>query len=208
MINFLNEILRELFVSRIKDDIADSSQVSFELPDEEFRSQVKTLGQNVLNLSLVDLRENRTLGKMMPKSWAPTAEERPDQRRVDCHYLISAWSPAARSVEPCMDEHALLYKALAALMEAEPLAARKIYGSRPLPTNFPRMLRSAELPIVILPVERFPKIAEFWAAAQGIRWKPTIHLVVTLPVLSDQAANAGVPSSPDSQISSSEKKFN
>jgi hypothetical protein len=206
MINFLNEILRQLFVSRIK-DIADSSQVSFELPDEEFRSQVKTLGQNVLNLSLVDLRENRTLGGKTPKSWGPAADERPDQRRVDCHYLISAWSPAARSVEPCMDEHALLYKALAALMEAEPLVARRIYGSKPLPTNFPRMLRSAELPVVVLPVERFPKTAEFWTAARGVRWKPTIHLVVTLPVLSDEAANAGIHASTNGQISSPEKKF-
>jgi hypothetical protein len=206
MINFLNEILRQLFVSRIK-DIADSSQVSFELPDEEFRSQVKTLGQNVLNLSLVDLRENRTLARKAPKSWGPAAEERPDQRRVDCHYLISAWSPAARSVEPCMDEHALLYKALAALMEAEPLVARRIYGSKPLPANFPQMLRSAELPIVVLPVERFPKTAEFWTAARGVRWKPTIHLVVTLPVLSDQAANASIPASTNGQISSPEKKF-
>jgi hypothetical protein len=206
MINFLNEILRQLFVSRIK-DIADSSQVSFELPDEEFRIQVKTLGQNVLNLSLVDLRENRTLGRKTPKSWGLAAEEKPDQRRVDCHYLISAWSPAARSVEPCMDEHALLYKALAALMEAEPLVACRIYGSKPLPANFPQMLRSAELPIVVLPVERFPKTAEFWTAARGVRWKPTIHLVVTLPVFSDQVANAGIPASVNCQISSPEKKF-
>jgi hypothetical protein len=76
MINFLNEILRQLFVSRIRDDIADSAQVSFELPDEEFRSQVKTMGRNVLNLSLVDLRENRTLGRKESKFWGPSSQER------------------------------------------------------------------------------------------------------------------------------------
>jgi hypothetical protein len=106
-----------------------------------------------------------------------------------------------------MDEHALLYKALAALMEAEPLVAGKIYGSEPLPINFPRTLRSAELPVVILPVERFSKTAEFWTAAQGVRWKPTIHLVVTLPIVSGQTAGAGISALPDGDLPSREKKF-
>jgi hypothetical protein len=184
MINYLNETLRQLFLSRIKDDIADASQVSFELPDEDFRNQVKTLGKNVLNVCLVDLRENRSVASTtMQQSQADAQIVQP--RRVDCHYLISAWSPATRSVEPTLDEHSLLYKAMAALMEAEPLVASRIYGDKPMPQIFPAVFRDAELPTVIFPVERFSKVAEFWSATKGVQWKPTVHLIVTLPVVSN-----------------------
>lgn len=82
-----------------------------------------------------------------------------------------------------MDEHALLYKAVAALMDAEPLAPRRIYGSARLPANFPRALLDEPLQTAILPMERYAKTGEFWTATHGAHWKPTIHLVVTLPVL-------------------------
>lgn len=168
MINFLDDVLRRLFVSRLPDDITDEAQVSFELPDEEFRSQTKTHGRNVINVCLVELRENRT-GAVG------------DVRRVDCHYLISAWSPAAKGAEPTLDEHALLYRALSVLTEAEPLDAREICAT--LPAGFPDALCDAPLPTVVLPVERFSRVAEFWAASKGVPWKPTIHLVVTLPLV-------------------------
>jgi hypothetical protein len=183
VINYVNETLRQLFVSRIADDIVDASQVSFELPDDEFRSQVRTQGKNFLNVCLVDLRENRT-GAAVAAAPRPSADagEFFGPRRIDCHYLISAWSPAARNVEPTLDEHALLYKVMSVLMEADSLVPAKVYGPKPLPRNFPTALRSTALPIMLLPVERFPKIAEFWSAGRG-QWKPTVHLVVTLPVL-------------------------
>jgi hypothetical protein len=184
MINFLNETLRQLFLSRIKDDISDASQVSFELPDDEFRNQVKTQGKNVLNVCLVDLRENRALDGKAPVPANAEDRQKP-QRRLDCHYLITAWSPATKSVEPAQDEHALLYKATAALMAAEPLVPSKVYNGKPLPKNFPAVFRDAQLPTTIFPVERFAKIAEFWTATKGVQWKPTIHLIVTLPVFSN-----------------------
>jgi len=180
MIHFLNETLRQLFLSRIH-DLQDPSQVSFEFPEEEFRSQVKTHGRNTLNISLVDLRENRTT---LPAGPAGTS------RRIDCHYLISAWSPAARNVEPAFDEHALLYQAMAVLMETELLVPGKVYGRLPLPKSFPEILRDAELPLAVQPVERFARMAEFWLATRGTLWKPSIHLVATLPVVSqDHSAN-------------------
>jgi hypothetical protein len=41
-----------------------------------------------------------------------------------------------------------------------------------------------ELPISILPVEGFPKLAEFWGT-MGVnhRWKPAVYVVVTLPII-------------------------
>ena len=177
MINFLDDILRRLFVSRLPDDITDEAQVSFELPDEDFRSQTKTHGRNVINVCLVELRENRT------GAAGGAGGDLPPARRVDCHYLISAWSPAAKGAEPTLDEHALLYRALSVLTDAEPLDARDIFAAAPLPAGFPDALRDAPLPTVVLPIERFSRVAEFWAASKGVPWKPTIHLVVTLPLV-------------------------
>jgi hypothetical protein len=181
MINYLDETLRELF-TRIDGDIVSGFQVSFELPDEEFRSQVKTQGTNILNVCLVDLRENRSSSATAASKPSSDAGGQREYRRIDCHYLISAWSPAARTMEPTLDEHALLYKAMTTLMEAEPLVPAGVYRAKPLPSDFPAALRNAALPTMLLPVERFPKIAEFWSAGRG-HWKPTLHLVVTLPVL-------------------------
>jgi|SRR5579863_3462252 len=184
MINYLNETLRQLFLSKIG-EMKDASQVSFEFPDEDFRSQVKTNGKTVLDVCLVELRENRSAAPPAPPS-ASIANR--GGRRVDCHYLVSAWSPASKGVEPTLDEHALLYMALAALMGAEPFTPRHIYGRTPLPANFPRSLLSSPLQTMILPMERYARSGEFWAATHGAHWKPTIHLVVTLPVLLESGA--------------------
>lgn len=185
MINFLNQTLRRLFVGGMGSQLDDESQVSFEFPDQDFRSHLRTMGRCMLNVCLVDLKENRNLSTTTPaavsKGVTPLALS--FRRRVDCHYLISAWSPATRSAEPTLDEHALLYDAMTLLVEAEPLVPRKAYGLVPMPRNFPLVLCDAELPSAILPAERFAKIAEFWSAASGVHWRPTIHLVVTLPVI-------------------------
>ena len=106
MINFLNETLRHLFLTGLSQDLTEDSQISFELPDEEFRNQVKTLGKNALNVCLVDLRENRSAcAADSPRTTAgPGPQPALARRRIDCHYLISAWSPAIKSVEPTLDE--------------------------------------------------------------------------------------------------------
>jgi hypothetical protein len=109
----------------------------------------------------------------------------PAPRQMDCHYLITAWSPATvtEAVEPTVDEHALLYKATAVLMKNEPLVPRKVYQPDPLPATFPDLIADAELPTTILPPEGFPKYAEFWGTmGANYRWKPAVYLIVTLPV--------------------------
>jgi len=183
MIHFLNETLRQLFLGGVA-EIESAAQVSFEFPDEDFRSQVKTNGRTMLNVCLVELKENRSA---VPGMTWPAADPGAKQRRIDCHYLISAWSPATKSVEPTLDEHALLYKALAALMGAEPLNPLKVFSTTRPPANFPRSFLNSSLPTMVLPVEPYGKTGEFWNATRSVHWKPTIHLIVTLPVLREAA---------------------
>lgn len=195
MLNYIDNLLRQVLIDGI-DVISDESQVRFQPPDEDWRTYVSTLtvgGQpaRALNVYMVDLRENRKLrSNERVRSTAIEADgivrEAQAPRRVDCHYLISAWSPATTSpaVEPTIDEHVLLYKAIAAINAAEPLIAREVYAPNPLPAGFPADVADVQLPTTLLPVEGYAKLPEFWGTmGEGHRLRPSIYLILTVPVI-------------------------
>ena len=192
MIDLLNNCLRHLLLAEI-DQLTDELQIGFQPPDDAWRSYVSTLtadGQpaNAVNAYLVELRENASL-----RSNAATRRtseglvlETPMPRRLDCRYLLTAWSPAPQSpaVEPTLDEHALLYQVAEALMRHDPLVPARVYAPDPVPAGTPESFATAELPIRVLPPEGFPKQAEFWGTmGSESRWRPSLELVVTLPVV-------------------------
>ena len=188
MIHHLDNILRNLFLNNIA-ELAHEAQIGFQPPDDTWRQQVSGLQNTVLNLYLVDLRENRELrsNERVRSTQNGVVQETPAPRRLDCHYLISAWSPvtATPAVEPTLDEHALLYQVTAVLMNNAPLNPSRLYpaGSAALKA-VPEPIREVDLPLQVLPAEGFPKLAEFWGAmGNGSRWKPALYLVVTLPVI-------------------------
>lgn len=187
MIDHLDELLRHLFVSRI-DEITADNQVGFQPPDADWVGHVGGLAANALNVYLVGAVENLSLrsNERRREFSGGLLREVPTPRRIDCQYLVTAWSPAVVSpaVEPTLDEHALLYKATVALMNAEPIIPRRIYAPDPLPATFPAVIADAELPSVMLPADGFPKLAEFWGTVEG-RWRPGLYFTVTLPVVLD-----------------------
>lgn len=164
-------------------------QVRFQPPDEAWRNHVSTLGTLLaLNVYLVDLRENRKLrsNKRVRRFENGVVEDEPAPMRLDCHYLISAWSPTDPSptAEPSVDEHLLLYEVSAVLVDNAPLNPSRIFppGSAAL-AAIPEAIRDLDLPTEVLPPEGFPKLAEFWGAmGTGALWKPVVYLIVTLPV--------------------------
>ena len=199
MLAFLDNILRDLLLTEVS-SLSSEDQVRFQPPDEEWRSYVSTLtvdGQPALalNVYLTDLRENRTLRSNERTREISNGQitHTPAPARVDCHYLISAWSPATATmaVEPTLDEHTLLYDALAVLMNATPINPSRVYpvDSTAL-AAVPELIREEDLPTAILPVEGFSKLPEFWSAmGEGHRWKPALYLTVTLPVaMEDESA--------------------
>lgn len=195
MIDHLNNLLRKLFETRVArlgaDGIAvdPEQQIAFQPPDERWRTYVSgDLQRFALNVYLVDLRENRKLrsNRRVREPGKDFVKETPAPDRVDCHYLISAWSPTepGPAVEPALDEQVLLYQVTAALMNSVPLVPREVYDPDSLPGDFPEAIADAELPTQILPVEGFPKLAEFWGQmGEGSHWKPVVYLIVTLPVI-------------------------
>jgi hypothetical protein len=192
MIGHLDNLLRHLFLMQIP-GLTDEAQVRFQPPDDDWRAYVAGLavgGQpaNALNAYLVELRDNRKLrsNERLRTIENDVASEERAPARVDCHYLITAWSPAAfnPALEPTVDEHLLLYRVLAALTRSAPINASRIYpaGSAAL-LAVPELIREADLPTQVAPPEGFAKLAEFWGAmGPNHRWKPAVHLVVTLPI--------------------------
>jgi hypothetical protein len=189
MIGHLDNLLRDLFLGEVP-GLNDPEQVRFEPPDDAWRIWVGNLADNAiaLNLYLVDLRENRKLrsNERMRSVDNGIVSEEPAPTRVDCHYLITAWSPAdpAAAVEPPLDEHRLLHDVTAVLLNSAPINPSRVYPTGSVALNaVPELIREADLPTQILPTEGFPKLPEFWGTmGQGHRWKPAIYLIVTLPV--------------------------
>ncbi len=188
MIPYLNNLLRDLFLTEQVPDLTDPGQIRFQPPDEVWRIYVSALQVNALNIYLVDLRENRKLRSNARSRSVDNGmvSEEPAPARIDCHYLITAWSPSdvTPATEPTLDEHALLYQVSAVLKNNEPLNPSRIYPADSIALDaVPELIREADLPTEVLPVEGFPKLAEFWGT-MGVnhRWKPAVYLIVTLPV--------------------------
>lgn len=184
--------MRQLLIDQIA-ELTDESQIQFQPPDATWRTFVSTLTvggnpANALNIYLFDLRENRKLrsNERIRSVQNGIVSEEPAPARLDCHYFISAWSPAQVSplVEPTLDEHALLYQTTAVLTRNGPFNPSRVYPNGSLPLNaWPPPFRDVDFPVALVPVDGFNKLAEFWSGmGDGARWKPGIYLIVTLPV--------------------------
>ena len=195
MIRHLDELLRDLFVTSMP-ELGDESQIGFRPPDDDWIAYVNSLTvagapASALNVYLIELRENRKLrsNELLRAVNGGVVSERQAPMRLDCHYLITAWSPASvtPALEPAWDEHELLYAAASALALHDPITPVEIYGASGLgvwPPGFPDELVDAELPVAFVPMEGFPKYAEFWGTmGPSHRWRPAIHLAVTLPII-------------------------
>jgi hypothetical protein len=187
MIDQVDATLRQLFITRVP-GITSVAQVKFQPPDDVWRNYVKTLTvggnpANAVNVYLVDLRENRKLRSNERERTTVNGDvlETVSPRRVDCHYLISAWSPAdiTPALEPTLDEHGLLYEIARALSLHEPLVPADVFA----PAAPPALVAGESLPTVLLPPEAFIKLAEFWGTmGDQHRWRPCVYLVVTVPI--------------------------
>ncbi len=190
MIDHLDALLHRLFRNAIAELSADA-QVRFQPPDEDWRSIVSTITDgagnpaNSLNVYLADLRENRKLRTNERERMVVGQDvlEVPPPRRVDCHYLISAWSPVSVTVgiDPTFDEHALLAEAARVLGAHDELDPVAIYAMSHPPVPPPPAIADERFPLTLLPVEGFPKYAEFWGTmGDKNRWKPCVYAVVTV----------------------------
>jgi hypothetical protein len=183
-IDYLDRMIAQL----IHDRVDSSLFVGFQPPDDDWRTKAIPGTANAVNVFLLEMRENRRLrsNERVRVTIDGDVFETPAPRRVDCHYLVTAWSPASVTpqVDPAFDEHALLYAIAGAIAEADPFVALDIFAASGIPAGLPSILLDAALPVTLLPVEGFHKYAEFWGTMGRHHqpWKPAVYLVVTLPL--------------------------
>ena len=188
MFDLVDTLLRDVILAAGIPGIVLPTQIRFQPPDAALRADVVNLNRRVLCAYMVDLREHRKLrtNERFPTALVDEIVALPAPARVDCHYLISAWTPTipAANVEPVLEEHTLLYQAGAVLFQAGSLRPSRTYapGSVKL-LAWPPMFRNDELPTVVLPAEGFAKLSEFWTTmGPNSPWKPCLYWVITVPV--------------------------
>lgn len=138
MIDALDLILKKMFADALVEELAESGtrsldprsdiDITFGPPDGTQRPAEAT---SILNIDLVDVRENRRLRRndRVALGPRPGAVETQAPLRLDCHYLASAWG-AGDAVDEAdvFHTHRLLYAASAALLRHNPLVPRDVFG--------------------------------------------------------------------------------
>jgi len=192
MLDPVNEIIRDLIQSRVP-ALAGPTQVGFEPPDDQWKSTMQGANEDRLNIYLYEIRENlkyRTNERTTSFQDGWISQSRAPER-LDCHYLITAWSPMLFSppaAEPTRDEHRMLYSVVAVLMASRPLTPAAVYQpgvvipSQRTLNDVPPEIRQDSLPLETALSDQLRDLGEFWGTMK-VPWRPTLGLTLTIPVL-------------------------
>src|SRR5262245_50368852 len=189
MIHTLDTLLRDLIQSRLA-PLAGPTQVGFEPPNEDWRLAVVGAGEERLNLYLLELRENLKLrtNQRIREPQNGGYVERAASPRLDCRYLVTAWSPATFAppmVEPTRDEHELLGQVAAVLFRHRPLVVADVYAPGPVPGTIPAALQAQPLPLDVALPDGLRSAGDFWTTMK-VGWKPALERTVTVPAGLDE----------------------
>ena len=203
MIDSINEVLKDLLASRLA-RLSGPTQIGFEPPNSDWQSHVVTAAEERLNVYLYDTKENTELrsNERVRENVDGWFRESKVPDRLDCHYLITAWSPivATATIERTPDEHSLLYEVLAILMRNRPLTPARVYdGEFAIPSG--RSLASVHpdlqqevLPMSVVLPDGMGNMGEFWNTMGG-EWKPALNVTITIPIFQPDATDFPVVTS-------------
>jgi len=147
-----------------------SAEVTFTVPDKDFNP-----AQPTLDLFLHEVQENRDLRDDQPQvqhlpggGWTSTRAA----MRVDCTYLVTAWSPKGGGLRAA-EEHRLLGRSLLWLGRFPVIPDSYLQGSLANPAQpFP-------LSTLVAQTREGQSMGEFWTAL-GIAPRPAFSLTVTV----------------------------
>jgi hypothetical protein len=165
MIKDLDNSLKKLLEVELLGVLSNVVQVLFDPPDESFRPPPGTV-----NFFLYDIRENLELRSnewQIERQSNGVVNRKLPLVRVDCSYLVTAWSGDVES------EHSLLGEVMKVLLRYPTLPEGVLQGS----------LSGQEppLPTCSLQPARLQSLGEFWQALGG-KPKATLHYTVTISV--------------------------
>ena len=155
----------------------------FSVPDENWRTRV-TGSEVRLNIYLYEVRENREFRR---SCWdtieipgTGTVQPSMPPAYLDCHYLITAWSPVQEGesppTSPIPDEHKVLSEALRILMR-NPDVNPEALGI----TSSDPVFGKAHIYLSVAPPETPRVLNDFWSAMK-LPWRPAIQLIATAPL--------------------------
>jgi hypothetical protein len=183
MIDDLDRTLEELLKRELPPELVDQVTISFAVPDDQFPPSSVTLP--AIDLFLYDVRENRELRTnewVVERNGNGTATKKRAPARVECSYLITAWSSKS-STTPAQDEHRLLGEVMQVLLRhatiPEPALQGSLAGQEP------------PLPTVTLLPGHLQSMGEFWQALGG-KPKAALNYTVTISVAVHKPVEAGV----------------
>jgi hypothetical protein len=177
MLHLLDETLEAFLRAEVPLPARDVD-VAFDAPDGEWSAALSS--RPTVDLYLWDIRPNlseRDFGEVIIEEEDGRRYRRDPLPRVDCRYLITAWTSEVR------DEHSLLGDVLSALLLHPVIGPEHLQGQfaavRPLPSL---RLRSGD----------GSENSDFWSALGG-QLKPGLDLVVTVTMDAALRAAAGPP---------------
>jgi Pvc16 N-terminal domain len=184
MIDDLDRTVEELLKRELSPALVGQVAISFAAPDSDFPPSAVTLP--AVDLFLYDIRENLELrrpGWIIEHRDDGTATKRLAGTRVDCSYLITAWSSESSTSRP-LDEHRLLSEVMKVLLRHPTIPEVLLQGS----------LKGQEppLPSSTLQPGRLQSVAEFWQALGG-KPKAALNYTVTIGVVPSQPVETEVP---------------
>ncbi|MCX4445314.1 DUF4255 domain-containing protein [Streptomyces sp. NPDC058369] len=178
MIHEVDDVLRSL----IRAEVLGGGQIAvvFDAPTREWAAKVNA---PMVNLYLYDIREDmrrreRGLHNEYDERGAVVARRRPP-RYFKLSYLITAWTKRPE------DEHRLLSSLLACLLGYEALPPERLAGSL-------AEIGAAVPMSIALPPPEDRSFADVWSALGG-ELKPSLDLVVSVPVTASPTYSAGPP---------------
>ncbi len=181
MIKDLDNSLKKLLEAELLGVFSEEVTVVFDTPDDKFHPNQRTV-----DFFLYDVRENLELRSndwLVERQSNGIARKQPPLVRVDCSYLVTAWSGDVLS------EHSLLGEVMKVLLRhpklPESILEGSLAGQEPL------------LPTSSLQPGRLQSLGEFWQALGG---KPKASLNYTVTIGVDPSKPVEAPLVTDAQF--------
>jgi len=184
VIDDLDRTVEELLRRELPPALVEQVAISFAAPDSEFPPSAVTLP--AIDLFLYDVRENMELRStqwLVERKDDGTGTRTRSPVRVDCSYLITAWSSESSTTRP-LDEHRLLSEVMKVLLRHPTIPDVLLQGS----------LKGQEppLPCTTLQPGRLQSVGEFWQALGG-KPKAALNYTVTIGVVPVRPIETEVP---------------
>lgn len=185
MFSDLDQTLKTWLSEQLPKQNGNPVAISFATPDEQFPPADVT--PPLINLFLYDLRENWDLRSnewTVERTVDGLSSRRPPVR-VDCSYLITAWSKATSAEDRAREEHWMLGAAAQILLRYRRLPPELLQGR--LDAQQP-----PRLPAVPLGAGHVQSAGELWQALGG-KPRATLHYTVTIALEPWDAVDLGKP---------------